>query len=85
MKKANSRDMRIKELFKQGCSPQDISNKLNIEINRVLKTLKNTYKVNKERDIELFIKAKEKLRQEIIKIHRAKGFFDSLGLLQERF
>jgi len=73
------RDKKIELLFKKGLSPLEIAKELKTTPKRVLKTLNNICKPDKEKDIELYILKRKELEIEKIKIYRNNGFFDSVG------
>ncbi len=81
--KESTRDKKIKELFKKNFSPEEIAKTLNIKVERVMKTLKRTYKSDKEKDFYIYFQKSLKIRQEIVGIYRKHGFLDSLGKIDD--
>ena len=82
--KETTRDRKIKELFRKNYSPEEIANFLNIPIQRVFKTLKRTYKLNKETDYYLYFEKNVKIKKELIEIYRKHNFFDSFGKIIDK-
>ena len=82
--KESNRDKKIKALFQKNIPPKEIAKKLNITTSRVLKTLKQAYKPNREKDISIYFQKSLKIKKEIIKIYRKHGFLDSLGEIEDR-
>lgn len=82
--KESTRDKKIKKLFKEKKSVKEIANILNISVGRVLKTLKKTYKPNKEEDLETYFLKSQKIKKEIIKIYRKHYFLESFGKIEDK-
>jgi len=78
------RDTRVLKLFEIGYTPEKIAKALDVEIDEVFRVLKKRIKPDKERDIELYVDAKYKLKSELIKIYRENGYFDSKAKVLEK-
>ena len=81
--KESTRDRKIKELFRKNFSPEEIAKALNIKVERVMKTLKRTYKPDKEKDFCIYFQKSLKIKKEMVEIYRKYGFFDSFGKIED--